>query len=184
MELKKLAGYLKNNEDELVEVLTMKTEADMQSEKKRINAELERCTSRQNRVNTLYEKLYEDNALGKVTDEWFLHMSQKYGIEREELKTRIVKLHEELEALGEKKNERVVFVESIRRFIRMEAITAPLLHELIDRIEVHETEGTGKNKTQRIVIHYRFVGNIDIPSEEENLKLDMRQGMAVEYLTA
>ena len=56
--------------------------------------------------------------------------------------------------------------------------------ELIDRIEVHETEGTGKNKTQRIVIHYRFVGNIDIPSEEENLKLDMRQGMAVEYLTA
>ena len=184
MELKKLAGYLKNNEDELVEVLTMKTEADMQSEKKRINAELERCTSRQNRVNTLYEKLYEDNALGKVTDEWFLHMSQKYGIEREELKTKIVKLHEELEALGEKKSERVVFVESIRRFIRMETITAPLLHELIDRIEVHETEGTGKNKTQRIVIHYRFVGNIEIPSDEENLKLDMRQGMAVEYLTA
>ncbi len=162
----------------------MKTEADMQSEKRRINAELERCTSRQNRVNTLYEQLYEDNAFGKVTDEWFLHMSQKYGIEREELKTKIAKLHVELEALGEKKNERVVFVESIRRFIRMETITAPLLHELIDRIEIYETEGTGKNKTQRIVIYYRFVGNIEIPSDEDNLKLDMRQGMAVEYLTA
>ena len=64
------------------------------------------------------------------------------------------------------------------------AITMLFIHELIDRVEVYETEGTGKNKTQRIVIYYRFVGNIEIPSDEENLKLDMRQGMAVEYLTA
>lgn len=63
-------------------------------------------------------------------------------------------------------------------------LNAPLLRELIDHIDVCETEGTGKNKTQRIVIHYRFVGNIEIPSDEENLKMDMRQGMAVEYLTA
>ena len=184
MELQKLAGYLKHNEDELVEVLTMKTEAIVQNEKRRINSELQRCTSRQNTVNTLYEKLYEDNALGKVTDEWFLHMSQKYGVERDELKAKIQKLHEELDELNDKKSERVAFVEAIRRFIRMERITAPLLHELVDRIEVYETEGTGKNKTQRIVIYYRFVGNIELPSDEENLKLDMRQGMAVEYLTA
>ena len=111
-------------------------------------------------------------------------MSQKYGVEREELKVKIQKLHEELDELNDKKSERVAFVEAIRRFIRMETITAPLLHELVDRIEVYETEGTGKNKTQRIVIYYRFVGNIEIPSDEENLKLDMSQGMAVEYLTA
>ena len=94
------------------------------------------------------------------------------------------KRNKRLDELNDKKSERVAFVEAIRRFIRMETITAPLLHELVDRIEVYETEGTGKNKTQRIVIYYRFVGNIEIPSEEENLKMDMRQGMAVEYLTA
>ena len=66
----------------------------------------------------------------------------------------------------------------------IDAITMLFIHELIDRIEVYETEGTGENKTQQIVIYYRFVGNIEIPSDEENLKLDMRQGMAVEYLTA
>ncbi len=109
---------------DLVEVLTMKTEAIVQNEKRRINSELQRCTSRQNTVNTLYEKLYEDNALGKVTDEWFLHMSQKYGVEREELKAKIQKLHEELDELNDKKSERVAFVEAIRRFIRMETITA------------------------------------------------------------
>ena len=51
----------------------MKTGADMQSEKKRINVELERCTSRQNSVNTLYEKLYDDNASAKV---WLLNISR------------------------------------------------------------------------------------------------------------
>ncbi len=184
MEIRKLADYLKHNEDELVEVLTMKTETAIRSEKKYLNDELQRCTSRQNTVNSLYEKLYEDNALGKVTDAWFLHMSQKYEIEKSELKNKITKIHEDLEALNDRKKDKDVFVESIRRFIQMDRLTTPLLRELIDHIDVYETEGTGKNKTQRIVIHYRFVGNIEIPSDEENLKMDMRQGMAVEYLTA
>ncbi len=184
MEIKKLANYLKHNEDELVEVLTMKTEADIQAERKYLNAELQRCTSRQNTVNSLYEKLYEDNALGKVTDAWFLHMSQKYEIEKAELKKKTAKICEDLEALNERKKDKDVFVESVRRFIQMDKLTTPLLRELIDHIDVYETEGTGKNKTQRIVIHYRFVGNIEIPSDEENFKLDMRQGIAVEYLTA
>ena len=82
-------------------------------------------------------------------------------------------------------NQKNRFTASEAVFLSLiDAITMLFIHELIDRIEVYETEGTGKNKTQRIVIYYRFVGNIDIPSDEDNLKLDMRQGMAVEHLTA
>jgi hypothetical protein len=46
---------------------------------------------------------------------------------------------------------------------RCPTLTAPLLGELIDRIDVYETEGTGRNRTQRVVIHYRFVGYIVLP---------------------
>ena len=70
-------------------------------------------------VSRLYEKLYEDNATGKVSDEWFM---------------------------------------------QMDYLTAPLLRELIDHIDVFETEGIGKNRTQRIVIYYRFVGYVEIPA--------------------
>lgn len=43
-----------------------------------------------------------------------------------------------------------------------------------------------ENKTQRIVIHYRFVGVIEKPVEKdsERIILEARQGVAVEYLTA
>ena len=42
------------------------------------------------------------------------------------------------------------FVGAIRKFMQMKTLTAPLLQELIDHIDVFEVEGTGKNKTQRI----------------------------------
>lgn len=74
---------------------------------------------------------------------------------------------------------------SDERFMQMDYLTAPLLRELIDHIDVFETEGIGKNRTQRIVIYYRFVGYVDIPAvpRHPHYKADTRQGVAVEYLT-
>ena len=42
--------------------------------------------------------------------------------------------------------------------MEMKTLTAPMLRELIDHIDVYEKEGGKKNYTQRIVIYYRFVG--------------------------
>ncbi|MBQ2965279.1 MAG: DUF4368 domain-containing protein [Clostridia bacterium] len=39
----------------------------------------------------------------------------------------------------------------------IDAITMLFIHELIDHSDVYEAEGKGKNKTQRVVIHYNFV---------------------------
>ena len=49
---------------------------------------------------------------------------------------------------------------------------------------ISQKQSKGKNKTQRIVIHYRFIGVIENPVKEENIVLEARQGVAVEYLTA
>ena len=46
------------------------------------------------------------------------------------------------------------------------------------------SEAKGKNRTQKIIIHYRFIGVIENPVKEENIVLEARQGVAVEYLTA
>ena len=82
---------------------------------------------------------------------------------------------------------REVAVEQVVKFdlMRMDRLTAPLLRELIDHINVFETEGNGKNRTQRIVIYYRLVGYVEIPevSHRTNIVADTRKGVAVEYLT-
>ena len=68
--------------------------------------------------------------------------------------------------------------------IDMDTITAPLIHELIDHIDVYEAEGKGKNKTQRVVIHYNFVGYLEIPeSDTPCFTADTRQGVAIGYIS-
>ena len=71
------------------------------------------------------------------------------------------------------------FIKAIRRFMDMQKLTAPLLRELIDEITVYETEGVGKNRSQRIVIHYKFIGYIEIPESGSNYKADTRKGIVL-----
>lgn len=132
-----------------------------------------------------YEKLYEDNAIGKVSDEWFMQLSHKYENERMELKSKITTLRQKLAESGQYEKDRSNFTEAIRLFMQMDKLTAPLLRELIDRIEVFETEGKGKDRTQRIIIYYRFVGYVEIPDTafKTHIKTDTRKGVSVEYLT-
>lgn len=106
--LVQVAEYLSDDEDAFDELLARKTDKELLREQKRCEEELQKTMTRNDTVSRLYEKLYEDNATGKVSDEWFM---------------------------------------------QMDYLTAPLLRELIDHIDVFETEGIGKNRTQRIVIY-------------------------------
>ncbi len=154
-------------------------------EKKHDEEKLQKAIVRNDTVAQLYEKLYEDNAIGKVSDEWFMQLSHKYEVERMELKAKIKALRQKLSESGQCERDRETITSAIRRFMRMDRLTAPLLRELIDHIDVFETEGTGKSRTQRIVIYYRFVGYVEIPevSQKKRIKADTRKGVAVEYLT-
>lgn len=68
--------------------------------------------------------------------------------------------------------------------MEMKTLTPTILHELIDKIEVYQAQGTGKNKTQEIVIHYKFLDVINIPNIEgvpDSYTLNNRQGVETEY---
>ena len=185
LELRRMAEFLESDEEAFAELLAQKTDKELLKEKKHDEEELQKAIARNDTVSRLYEKLYEDNAVGKVSDEWFMQLSHKYETERLELKTKIKALRQKLSECGQREQERENFTSAIRKFMRMDKLTAPLLRELIDHIDVFETEGKGKNRTQRIVIYYRFVGYVEIPevSQRPRIKADTRKGVAVEYLT-
>lgn len=184
MELRKLVSFMEYDEESFAEILSNKTNADILAQKNHLQTELKKTLERIETVERLYLKLYEDNSSGKVTDEWFMCMSHKYEVERVELKAKVPELRTLIGSLEKTQKGKEIFIAAICKFMQMETLTAPLLHELIDRIEVHEIEGTGKNRTQRIIIHYRFVGYLELPTVSENYKADIRQGVAIEYLTA
>ena len=81
MELRRRAEYLSDDEDAFAELLARKTDKELLREQKRCEEELQKAMTRNDTVSRLYEKLYEDNAIGKVSDEWFMQLSHKYEVE-------------------------------------------------------------------------------------------------------
>ena len=182
LELRRLALLLKEDEAAFAELLARETDREILAKRKHLESELQQALLRNDTVSQTVQKLYEDNVSGKVSDEWFLQLASRYETERMELKAKIGSIRDELSAMGTAQKGRDTFLAAVRRFMDMETLTAPLLQELIDRIEVHEVEGRGKNRTQRIVIYYRFVGYLDLP-EAAPVTENTRKGVVVSYLS-
>ena len=66
-------------------------------------------------------------------------------LERMALKSKITALRKKLSESGKQQQQRESFILAVRRFMQMDYLTAPLLRELIDHIDVFETEDLGKN---------------------------------------
>ena len=184
LELRRLVEMLEIDESYFAQLLLRKNDKEREKDKKFLESELQKAIARSNTVSQLYEKLYEDNVIGKVSDEWFIELSHKYEKERMDLKARIVDTRHKIEELKNNNSEYEKFISAIRRFMQMDNLTSPLLRELIDHIDIFETEGTCKSRTQRIVIYYRFIGYIELPNATKQTHIaDTRKGVAVEYIT-
>ena len=185
MELRRLAEYLVADENRFAELLARKSNKQYESEKKAAASELRKSEMRIEMIPKLLKSLYEDKLSGKTTEENYSILSSEYADEREQLKKKILKLRKKIAEMGEKESEREEFIRAIRKFMEMRTLTRQVLNELIDHIDVYETQGTGKNKTQRLVIYYKFVGYLDIDPTQchPNYTADIREGVAVEYVS-
>jgi DNA invertase Pin-like site-specific DNA recombinase len=184
LELRRLVEMLEIDESYFAQLLLRKNDEEREKDKKFLESELQKAIARNNTVSQIYEKLYEDNVIGKVSDEWFVELSHKYEKERMNLKAKIADTRHKIEELKNNNSEYEKFISAIRRFMQMDNLTSPLLRELINHIDIFETEGTGKSRTQRIVIYYRFIGYIELPNATKQTHIaDTRKGVAVEYIT-
>lgn len=184
LELRRLVEMLEIDESYFAQLLLRKNDEEREKDKKFLESELQKAIARSNTVSQLYEKLYEDNVIGKVSDEWFVELSHKYEKERMDLKAKIADTRHQIEELKNTNSEYEKFISAIRRFMQMDNLTSPLLRELIDHINIFETDGTGKSRKQRIVIYYRFIGYIELPNVTKQTHIvDTRKGVAVEYIT-
>ena len=182
-ELRYLASFLKKDEAAFAKMMMEQAEASIAERQQELQKELETDLGRKRTVEMLYEKCFEDNATGKVTDDWFIHMTTKYSAEKEVLCRRIHDIQEEQRSLVISEASQESFISSVRKFMKIDKLTPTLMNELIDRIEVYEAEGKGKNRTQRVVIFYRFIGDFLILGRDNYcLTVDPQREKTVHYI--
>ena len=183
-ELKRLAGFYEKDSARFEQIIAKKAEQNTAQRRKFLENEIIRLTNRNAQLLTLFEKMYEDNISGKISDDWFRQLSEKHSMEQDS-NIRTIDDHEkELEKLKDTVARQNKFTEKVKKFLEMKYINPILLKELIEKIEIFNIEGSGKSKTQRIVIHYKFLGILDVPNEfsGNNVIIEPREGVSVEYL--
>ena len=69
MELRTLANFLESDEERFVAILERKTNKNLMAERKSAENALQTAITRNEEVSRLYERIYEDNVNGKISDE-------------------------------------------------------------------------------------------------------------------
>lgn len=128
---------------------------------------LDRASRRVREIDGIIQKLYEDNATGKISDERFATMSMSLENEQSELKECIPTLENELENAKVKTEGLQRFIDKAKQITRLEALTSELVHEFIEKIVVSAPEYKDGKRYQEVAIHYNGVGIIREPTAEE-----------------
>jgi site-specific DNA recombinase len=122
---------------------------------------LELIRRRDAEPSTLFKRLYEDNVLGKITNEQFRMLSGDYNTEQKNVKERIPKVAERIKELQNSITNVTRFIDKAKRYTEINQLNGELLNLFIEKIEVGErAERYSRTAEQEIIIHYRDIGVI------------------------
>ena len=186
-EIRRLTKYASLYEDDfLKEVIGHSRQAE-ETERRLKEKELKSLLTRDDELDGLFERIYEDNVSGKLSDDRFAKMSRRYEEEQKELSEKIKKLRSEIEKQSSRATSTDMFVSIVRKYTRARKLTPRMLNELVEKIEVYNAEKIDGEWVQRLRIHYNCVGEMNIPNEPAlpipAVTVNTRKGVFVSYTT-
>ena len=153
--------------------------------RKELNAKLSeqgKLTKRNEELNLLFKRLYEDNVLGKVTNEQFRMLSDGYNAEQKTTVERLEQLKVEIEQLKSTAINVERFVSLARRYTDIRELTPEILRTFISKIVIHERPSRKKNEgEQRIDIYFTHIGSMP---DSESERADHCRDKAISARTA
>ena len=183
-EIRRLTKYAGLYEDDfLKEVIGHSRQAE-ETERRLKEKELKSLLVRDDELDGLFERIYEDNVSGKLSDDRFAKMSRRYEEEQKELSEK-KKLRSEIEKQSSRSMTTDMFIGLVRKYTRARKLTPRMLNELIEKIEVFNAEKIDGVWEQRLRIHYNCVGTIEIPTvlplPIPEVSVNTRKGVVVNY---
>ncbi|MCL2052989.1 MAG: DUF4368 domain-containing protein [Oscillospiraceae bacterium] len=184
-EIRRLTKFANRHEAEFAKIIMGHSKQVSEIDGKLKQKELDKMVARDKELDRLFERTYEDNLAGKLSDERYAKMTRNYELEQGELSAKIKALRTELEKTSDKSVTADMFISAVRKYTRAKKLSERMLNELIERIEVYHAEVIDGVKTQRLNIHYNCVGVIDIPEtvslEMPDITVNTRKGVSVSY---
>jgi hypothetical protein len=184
-EIRRLTAFARDYEDNFAVAVMGHSTKVVELEYERKQRELKSLLTRDGELDALFERIYEDNLNGKLTDERYAKMAKRYETEQTTIAERVKILKAELRKADTRMMSSEMFVSTVRRYADAKTLTQRMISELIDRIEVFQAEKVDGEHKQRLRIHYNGVGVFDIPDAlklpETEVRVQTRKGVAICY---
>lgn len=156
--IRNVVAYAKEHEEELVALLMKKSKTTADRALRAARKEMEQSESRMRKLDTLIQRLYEDNVDGKVSDERFGKLTATYEEEQHTLTARV----KELKALIAKETEDTAnvnaFLSIVKRYTDIPELTAEIVREFIEKVYVSHPEKVNGKSIQEVCIVWNCIG--------------------------
>ena len=156
------------DQEAFLKKLEQQSQAQFTRDNKRQRQQLQKDEHRSREIDNIIQKLYEDNLLGKISDERFVKLSQSYEEEQRQLQTSISDLTEKLAKQQEDSLNISKFMARISKYTELPELTVEIVNELIDKIVIYKPTGTKRNRIIQIDIYYNFIGKLNNEKSEPN----------------
>ena len=159
--LKEVIQYVSNYEDEFVRMIM---DSDMRQRNRELSQKKKRLAEIQKRIgelDTIFQRIYEDNIIGKLSDERFMKMSKGYEDEQRTLQTEADGIQSELQQKEKKSVDVKRFLAIVKKYTDLTELTPEILREFIDKIIVHAPDKSSGRRLQEIEIIYNHIGEFD-----------------------
>lgn len=124
--------------------------------------ELSKAKHRVEELDLIIQRIYEDNATGRLTNERFDKLYAGYEKEQSELKATVSRLTALLNTECENKKNVDLFLQLVKKYTDTSELTADIVRLFIEKVVFHSANGRwGKNRQQQIDPYWNFIGFLE-----------------------
>ncbi|QEY34209.1 DUF4368 domain-containing protein [Caproiciproducens galactitolivorans] len=165
-DLRRITHFARLKERQFAAYINQKNTLELRREMNSLQQELDTMRRRSGELSALFKRLYEDNVLGRVTNEQFRMLSADYNAEQKTLEGSIPEKEARLEKLKASAANVDAFIEKAKRYTTIDELTPELVRLFIQRIEIGERSVKYSHSAmQSIKIVYRDIGAMDSPMQ-------------------
>lgn len=173
--IKNVLTYIQQFEHTFVKKEIEKANEEHYEQVKKAKKDIVNLQSRNDNLDTLFKRLYEDMVSGRISTERFDLLSADYEQEQKQIKEEITRLQNLIDEGEQERYDLNQFLNNVRKYTDPETLTAEMVNELIDKIIVHAPDKSSGHRKQKIEIYYKAVGIINIATDEELIAEDGRK---------
>ena len=161
-EIRSVTYYARANTAQFVSFIQQKSSAESRRELNAKTAELSKLEKRNDELNALFKRLYEDHVLGKITSEQFQMLSEGYNEEQRTIQEDIPRLRKAIEDLKASATNVDRFLDIVRKYTDIKELTPEILRTFVSKIVIHErSRKHAKDAEQDIDIYFTHIGNLN-----------------------